>query len=696
MWLALIGICLLGLALRLYCLDCHGLWYDELASVEAAQRGLSAIFTDRFGWLHTQTPLHYLIVWLTTLPLDPALSAVPVRLPSALAGALTIPVVFALGTQLFHPVSTSTTQPAQTAGAREKARWVGLVGAGLVGLSAVHLNYSQDARPYALLTLLTTLSVYCLLRAERAGFGGHGHANRWWLGFGVVCALNLLNAYIALTLVMPAVLPYLLWMLYSLFARHGLYRRHRPHHRQEDVDRNGNGNGNRSGHASRGKVVGNVLLHAVLVVVLVGLVSTVVFLDMSMVPRTPPDMGAFRVGWLVSSPVELVSWFTRLGAGGQVERAVQMALLLLAIWGVYGAVRAGAGRGALLCALLIVVPSALLAVLSTSNVVYQRYALFALPFYFLLVANGLVSIVLSVFASTAASGAGVQGYGPPWVRWGRLICAVGLVGLVVLPFAVGAHAYVDPARKSQVIVRGSLHLRDLALYLARHAGPQDAIIFAGWDPTVSMFYWRDRPPAPAFSVVDPRIFDYEPAGHVYWVFSYEFSLPQDVLGSGRWQEVARFGDVLILRQNASSAPAGDTLDWFAHAMLAAYPGHRYVEQVMNTLLGGVYQARGELDRAAHAYRKAGTLFPIGEEYLRTSQGWAERGYLHKAWRDALIAKSMQPYNPELHTWMGQLLSLMGESTLSHVELQLGEVLAGGSPAPNSSTSNTSYPSKGDK
>src|SRR5215216_853382 len=87
--LMLAGIFMLGLLLRLYCLDCYSIWYDEVASIEVAQRGLNAIFTDRFGWMNVQTPLHYFQVWLTMQPVDPTATSILVRLPSALAGALT-------------------------------------------------------------------------------------------------------------------------------------------------------------------------------------------------------------------------------------------------------------------------------------------------------------------------------------------------------------------------------------------------------------------------------------------------------------------------------------------------------------------------------------------------------------------------------------------------------------------------------
>src|SRR5688572_16956861 len=146
--LILAGIFALGLVLRFYCLDCYSIWYDEVASIEVAQRGLNAIFTDRFGWMNVQTPLHYLQVWLTIQPVDPTVTSFLVRLPSAVAGSLTPLLVYALGRELF-------------------GRAHGLLAALMMALAIVHLDYSQDVRPYAILTFLTMLSIYCLVIAER-------------------------------------------------------------------------------------------------------------------------------------------------------------------------------------------------------------------------------------------------------------------------------------------------------------------------------------------------------------------------------------------------------------------------------------------------------------------------------------------------------------------------------------------------
>jgi hypothetical protein len=90
------AIIIIALDLRLYGLDSYSLWMDEVESIAMAQRGIGAIFTDRLGFYANQTPWHYLLVWLTIQPVDPAPTSVLVRLPSALAGTLLVPMVFAL------------------------------------------------------------------------------------------------------------------------------------------------------------------------------------------------------------------------------------------------------------------------------------------------------------------------------------------------------------------------------------------------------------------------------------------------------------------------------------------------------------------------------------------------------------------------------------------------------------------------
>src|SRR5690348_15594324 len=181
--LMILAITAVGALIRLVTLDAHGFWIDEVESLDISSLGVPTFITDRFGYAANQTPLHFGIVWLTSLLADPTTTTVIGRLPSALAGALTIPLAYGLGKELFGKTQ-------------------GLIAALLLALSAVHLNYSQDLRPYSMLVFLTTLAVYSLLKAERTNSRG------WWAVFVASSIVNALNSYVALTFATPAFLPF--------------------------------------------------------------------------------------------------------------------------------------------------------------------------------------------------------------------------------------------------------------------------------------------------------------------------------------------------------------------------------------------------------------------------------------------------------------------------------------------------------
>jgi uncharacterized membrane protein len=74
---------------------------------------------------------------------------------SALAGVLAVGLVYVLGKRLFDTK-------------------VGLIGAALLATNSFHIQYSQEARAYSLMVLLTALSSLFFLRAI-----GHSSRNEW-------------------------------------------------------------------------------------------------------------------------------------------------------------------------------------------------------------------------------------------------------------------------------------------------------------------------------------------------------------------------------------------------------------------------------------------------------------------------------------------------------------------------------------
>ncbi len=158
-------ITLLAAALRFTSLGHDSLWFDEELTRQTATAGFAAALAVR-----DHVPLLY---WLTTV----ALRLLPehevtLRLVSALAGVLAVPLLVALGRAVRLPGT-------------------GLWAALLLAVSPFHIRYSQEARHYALLLLFGLLATVLLLRAlER-------DRRRYWLAYGIAAALALLTHYSA-------------------------------------------------------------------------------------------------------------------------------------------------------------------------------------------------------------------------------------------------------------------------------------------------------------------------------------------------------------------------------------------------------------------------------------------------------------------------------------------------------------------
>jgi mannosyltransferase len=594
--LALFG---LALAVRLYGLDSAGLWFDEVESVDFAQSGLNAIFTDRFGILHNQQALYYAVIWLMTRIADPATTAVWVRLPSALAGAAAPLVLAALGRAWFTP----------------RVGW----GAGvLLVLAPIHLKYSQDGRSYAWLVLLALGAVYSLWQAVQTD------ERRWWAGFVACLGLALLINYMALVLLLPALAPYLAWVLFRR-ARAGWSRVHRP--------------------LTALAVVGGVALG-------VAADALGVAGNPLQVAQLTPD----AVGQQVS---RLVARSAQIGLDAPAETAVQWALLALALIGAVLAVRARAGEAVALAAGLILLPGVGLAVLQTGNVVFIRYGLFALPFYLLLVAAGI----------------GGLAHIP---RAGRALVAGVALG-VGLAFIAGAWYYSDPPTHRRFADYPDY--RGVAGYLAGQAGPGDRIIVAD-DPAlgtlVMRFYWHNRPPAPTFDVRDPRLFATVPAGRVFWVLSFGSADTPDLLpdlGQSHpgWVPVTQSSRVAVVMQPPGTTDLRTALDKLVTELEAQQPDN----QPPRTLRAIVTATPPQAAAAAALYAGAGVYYPVAAPYLRTADGYAAGGQPDRAWIEADLALFMEPGNPAVHQWMAEQLNKQGYVDLSKVEAAIAVALAGG-------------------
>ena len=155
----------IGFATRLHHLGGDSLWMDEITTANVVRSGQLFSVRDR-------PPLLYILVTGTTYLFDGG--EFSLRLPSALAAVLTIPLLIRFGTLLRYPA-------------------VGMWAALLLNLLPFHLRYAQEVRHYSLLlafSLATYLLLWLALRKQKTIY---------FVGYGILTTLNLYTHYGALT-----------------------------------------------------------------------------------------------------------------------------------------------------------------------------------------------------------------------------------------------------------------------------------------------------------------------------------------------------------------------------------------------------------------------------------------------------------------------------------------------------------------
>jgi len=200
--MAIVAIIILAFALRIYRLDHQSIWYDEGVSVYLANQSLTDLIAGVSADNHP--PLHFLLLyfWLKLA----GQSEFSVRFFSLMSGALSVPLLFKLGRELFN-------------------RRVGSLAAFLLSISPFHVWYSQEARMYTLATLLSLCSVYTfvLLLRKRAN-----PARRYlWLSYVVASALGLYtHFYVAFIILFENIAFLIQWILRRIKRETSNVKRH--------------------------------------------------------------------------------------------------------------------------------------------------------------------------------------------------------------------------------------------------------------------------------------------------------------------------------------------------------------------------------------------------------------------------------------------------------------------------------------
>lgn len=133
----LLLLLLLALAsfLRIYDLGAESIWFDEAHSVSVSSQNFASVIRGAASGHHP--PLYFLALhfWISFF----GSSEVSLRAISAIFGIISVLITYLIGCALFD-------------------RRVGLISSLLSAISLFHIQYSQEARPYSLLLLLSLLS----------------------------------------------------------------------------------------------------------------------------------------------------------------------------------------------------------------------------------------------------------------------------------------------------------------------------------------------------------------------------------------------------------------------------------------------------------------------------------------------------------------------------------------------------------
>lgn len=168
---------MLGAGLRFATLDLQSYRYDEAVTV---LRVLHPNFFDTLAAVprsESTPPLYYAVAWLWSKPFGTG--EVGLRSLSALAGTTAIPIAYLGAVSLPLP------------------RRAGLIAAAIVAVNPVLIWFSQDARAYALVFVLSGLSFLFFARARR------GDRRRNLVCWAIFSALALATHYFAVFVVIP-------------------------------------------------------------------------------------------------------------------------------------------------------------------------------------------------------------------------------------------------------------------------------------------------------------------------------------------------------------------------------------------------------------------------------------------------------------------------------------------------------------
>lgn len=414
-WLLAIGVLLLATVLAWHDLAAHEvLGRDENATItKLDQPSLAAVLRvvpmKVTGQPGNMQPLYFVLqayVW----PLV-GRSAFMLRFLPAAFGILAVAATYKLGEALLD-------------------REAGLVGSLLTALLPLHVQYSQIARPYTLLALLSLLSAWCLVRAWTTD------RPIYWAGFALTGALNFYNHYNGLfVLAAEALFAGIAWLarlaaaLRAQRAAGGQERLAPPH--------------------LIGPVAGFLML---------GVLCAPGRAQLAGLPWT--GLGGAEPGAAVAvelGPAFLVRFLDKIGLDSPWLRGVILALIALGLTATLARRR---WHAALLAVLWIAVPLGLLAIIKSPRPFVERYVIFLPPVALLLAGEGVATLGrgLGSLAGRARL--------PAWLRPAAVAVLAAALALL----------FVAPLCSYYATNRAADRLDQMVAVVERHARSGDAVV----------------------------------------------------------------------------------------------------------------------------------------------------------------------------------------------------------------------------
>jgi len=188
MLIAAVLLTLMGFGFRLHNLSLDSFWIDELITIEKSTGSIGRILNVR-----DHPPLLYFLTKASIFTFGE--TEFTVRLPSAMVGLLTVPLLIAFGRALNRPLA-------------------GILAAILIILSPFNMRHAQEARHYSLLLTFSLASYLILYMAmKKPSFIR-------WIGFGLATTLNLYSHYGAFIVLTVQSILIAGWSLSMIIRRH--------------------------------------------------------------------------------------------------------------------------------------------------------------------------------------------------------------------------------------------------------------------------------------------------------------------------------------------------------------------------------------------------------------------------------------------------------------------------------------------